>query len=447
MDSLPLKKYDEVRLAINAIEMTNNHQWFITYYEGIPDLWNTKPPLLIWFQVFFIKLLGINEIAIRLPSAIAALTICFILYQFILLEFKKKWLASFTVLILISCNGFIHTHGARSGDYDTFLCLFLLIQSLSFYKFIQSNNTNYIVYFGIGIVFACLTKGITGLLFMPAFFIYILYEKKYYLLYNWKLILSFLLSIAIVLSYYLYRESIAIGFMKAVYENELGGRFLKPIEGHRHEWWFYFYYFFNTKFIPWYIILTLGLLIKKIETKSNHFVKYILLIVGCFVFVLSVAQTKIMWYDMPIYPLLSMVAAIGLYSIYELILQNRKSFALTFLFLIFLSTLSPMIYLCYHTRVSSSEKEDYHLCYYIKKNKSEIAKNKKVHFVYDGYNPQIKFYEYYIKDKFPQIHITKQIESGTTIYVSKKELKENLMRDYSLKLVDSVDNVTSYLVL
>ena len=30
----------------------------MTYYLDEPDMWNTKPPLLVWLQVIFMKLLG-----------------------------------------------------------------------------------------------------------------------------------------------------------------------------------------------------------------------------------------------------------------------------------------------------------------------------------------------------------------------------------------------------
>ena len=67
-----LRMWDESRLAINAYEMYYNHQWLTTYFGGQPDLWNTKPPLMIWMQVISMKIFGINEFALRFPSALAA---------------------------------------------------------------------------------------------------------------------------------------------------------------------------------------------------------------------------------------------------------------------------------------------------------------------------------------------------------------------------------------
>src|ERR1700751_1170400 len=72
LGTLPLYPWDESRLADNALEMTRNGNWLVTYYEGAPDLWSPKPPLMIWLMALSIEAFGPVEWAVRLPSAIAA---------------------------------------------------------------------------------------------------------------------------------------------------------------------------------------------------------------------------------------------------------------------------------------------------------------------------------------------------------------------------------------
>jgi len=79
LETLPVRIYDEARLAINAYEMFNNGNWIVTYFDGQPDMWNTKPPLFIWFQVIGMQIFGVGELALRLPSGIATLIICFLI--------------------------------------------------------------------------------------------------------------------------------------------------------------------------------------------------------------------------------------------------------------------------------------------------------------------------------------------------------------------------------
>ena len=59
LDTLPLRIWDESRLAVNSYEMLNNGNFIVTGFEGKPDMWNTKPPFLIWIQVLFIKIRGL----------------------------------------------------------------------------------------------------------------------------------------------------------------------------------------------------------------------------------------------------------------------------------------------------------------------------------------------------------------------------------------------------
>ena len=70
LGALPTEVWDESRLAENALEMAKTGLSLISTYNGIPDHWNTKPPLLIWLTSISIRVLGPNEWGVRLPSAV-----------------------------------------------------------------------------------------------------------------------------------------------------------------------------------------------------------------------------------------------------------------------------------------------------------------------------------------------------------------------------------------
>ena len=63
LDVLPLRLFDESRLAMNAAAMIMNNNWLVTYYQDNPDMWSTKPPLLIWIQALLFKLIGPTELS------------------------------------------------------------------------------------------------------------------------------------------------------------------------------------------------------------------------------------------------------------------------------------------------------------------------------------------------------------------------------------------------
>lgn len=82
LDHMSVRLWDEGRRAVNAFEMAQSGNYLVTSYEGKPEMWGTKPPFLLWCQVFFMKIIGYNEVALRLPSALAALATIIMLVLF-----------------------------------------------------------------------------------------------------------------------------------------------------------------------------------------------------------------------------------------------------------------------------------------------------------------------------------------------------------------------------
>ena len=64
LDHLPIRLFDESRLANSALEMNRNHDFLVVHYKLEPEMWSVKPPLMIWSQVFFMKIVGENELAV-----------------------------------------------------------------------------------------------------------------------------------------------------------------------------------------------------------------------------------------------------------------------------------------------------------------------------------------------------------------------------------------------
>jgi len=73
LSSWEIRIWDEARNTINALEMSKSGFSLVTTFEGNPDHWNTKPPLLIWIMAMLYKFFGATEITSRLPSVLSAL--------------------------------------------------------------------------------------------------------------------------------------------------------------------------------------------------------------------------------------------------------------------------------------------------------------------------------------------------------------------------------------
>ena len=323
LDELPIQQWDEGRLAMKAIEMTGSHNWLITTVNGFSDHLSVKPPLLTWIQAIFIKVIGPNELAIRLPSALAALGICVFIYWFFAWKYiKDTWLGIAANLTLISCMGFVTLHGTRSGDYDTLLTLFTTGYVLFFFLYLEEGRVRYLHFTMACLVFAAYTKGIQGLMFLPALFIYALTTKKLLMVLKekWFYIGSFAF-VALVFGYYLARERYDHGYIDAVMLNELGGRYGQVIEGHSGSFFYFFGWIDKRGFTYWWPMLVGGLIATFLspDQQLRRIMFYLSLVSAVYMLVISSAATKCWWYIMPLMPFLAMIAGAFINVIFKVL--------------------------------------------------------------------------------------------------------------------------------
>lgn len=342
----PLACWDESRQAINALEMLDNQNPLITTFEGETDLWNTKPSFLVATQALSFKIFGINEFALRLPSALAALLLCILIFSFFISEFKSIAGGFVAVLSLLTTQGFNGYHAARTGDFESFLCLFSTFFIISFYRYIKTKNQFFLLLFFIGILLTIFSKGIAGLMFLPAVIIYLLYHIQLISTLRLHSFQSlFLTTTLIVLSYYLYRDFKEPGYLAVVYVNELWGRFGNVVEGNRGPWYYYLQGLTSAQAMPlsliviaasvyWFVKLRLN----KIYTKP---ISFFWLFTGVWIFFISIAKTKLAWYIVPAFPLLSIllgVLYIGIsrhFTSHRFPAQNKTSLKVIFICLLF----------------------------------------------------------------------------------------------------------------
>lgn len=318
LDSLSLRLWDEARRAVSAFEMATGGGWLIPKVEGHPDMYGTKPPLLVWLQALFMKILGYNELAVRLPSALAGLATVALLVVFSRRHLQLKLAGFLGGLVLLTTDSYIDSHGAIAGDYDALLTLWETAYLICFYLFLKKENLRYLYYTGLFVALAGLTKGVAGLFFLPGLLLFTILQKKTAFLFKTRqLYLTVLAVAAVILSYYFLREAYNPGYLQAVWTNELGGRYFEGLEGHTHELWFYFRVIFDMgKYSPWCFLWPLAFFIAIFVPKTKQFGILVLLNTLLFITILSLAKTKIQWYLLPIIPCTALVIGIGLEQLF-----------------------------------------------------------------------------------------------------------------------------------
>ena len=324
LDTLSLRIFDESRVGMNAMEMAERGNWLVPHYGGKPDMWNLKPPLMVWLEALSMKALGYNTLAVRLPSAFAGLATILFLLWFGIKILKDRMVGFASALVLLTTPGFVAIHVTRTGEYDALLCLFLLAYALTFFRWLHAppeQQKKLLWYFGLFFTLSLLTKGIAGLFFLPGLALYAFTQRKlWWMLRQPNLYLVGLGSIAIILAYYFGRELINPGYLQAVWDNELGGRFGGVIEGHRHPFMYYIKRTISWQFAPWIYFIPLSFLLgwwsRKREVISN-LSWFLLLNSGLFLLIISFSQTKLGWYNVPAFPLMALLVGLGIARLRE----------------------------------------------------------------------------------------------------------------------------------
>lgn len=416
LDKLPIRVYDEARLAVSAFEMSENGNFLVPYHNNEPDMWSTKPPIMIWLQVFFIKLLGVGELAIRLPSAIAAFLTTVVLMVFSVKYLKSYWLGIISVLVLVTSYGYIEEHAVRTGDYDALLTFFTTSFLISIYLFIETKRIKYLHIFYFFLTLAILTKSVQGMIFLPAILIYIILRMKWCIFKNKWLYLDFLMCAAVVGAYYGLREFVNPGYLEAVWNNELGGRYMTALSNHTQEFNFYYNMLINHHYANWYWLVPCGIVIGLFtkNTRYRNISLFLCISILVYFFIISSAETKLQWYEVPLFPLLALSVAFAIYLLFELLrnasfLNKRMMFnvlPLVLLFIVFLDPYVKTFNRVYFPKDYSWHVESYHMSYYLQdaiKGKINVEDQ---YIVYESYCAHLLFYVEILNKKKQNVILT-----------------------------------------
>ncbi len=237
--AVPMQLWDESRNANNALEMSRNGNLLVTYFQGAPDHWNTKPPLLIWFMVLLLRVGLPPLLAVRLPSIMAATATVLLVWVFCRNCLRDRLAGLIAGLTLLAAPLFVGWHSGRTGDFDSFVTFFTLVYALAFWGYSEAQGrtrTQWMAVAGLAVVLSVLTKGVGGVLALPGLLLYTIFRGRLVkVLLDGRLWLT-LLGIALICGgYYGLREHFDPGYLHAVSQNELAGRYLavNEIDGGR----------------------------------------------------------------------------------------------------------------------------------------------------------------------------------------------------------------------
>lgn len=327
--------YDEAIYANNALEMAMHGDPWVLKNNGEISLYNTKPPLMIWLQCLMIKLLGPGELAIRLPSALAALSTALLLLLFAHRTLHDYRIGLVAMLVLVTSGGYIRNHVARSGDLDALLVFWITFYTLlAFTYLLREDDQGYkksFTWIGIGVLFAFFTKSVAGLMPLLGIALGALAMGRL-----WPTLKKpYLYLVATVVAsicggYYFFREQLAPGYLEKVFFSEYS-RFTQNImPWHEKPFWFYLDNMWNANhFQPYLLFLPLAIIaIVWKPGKLRNFGVLSLIFSLTYFFLIAYPKVKINYYDAPLYPFLALLLGGGLVCIWDKWLGPRFSHSL-----------------------------------------------------------------------------------------------------------------------
>ena len=330
---LPVQIWDEARLAINALEMRNSGNWLVPTFHGEIDLWNLKPPLATWLAALSMDILGINELALRLPSLLAAILTTFAVFLFTRRVSNDRVAAMLAAVVLLGTGGFVEVHVARTADPDSLLVLFLTLTAFALFFALEKlggrRGRKWLFLSAAAFSCAILTKGAAALLMVPGYALAIVVAGKPKALVStpaaWA---SAGLVVATGALYCAAAEAVHPGYLAAVWNFDVVGRLASVSDEHSGPIYYYLrellrpwqYSTFNglrdTLFtasaLPWSMAVPLlaPLVVRSNDGRIRGAAIFCLAILIGFVLTLSAAATKLPWYVAPAFPLIAVVFAL-----------------------------------------------------------------------------------------------------------------------------------------
>lgn len=449
-----LNHWDESRRAVNAYEMLHNGRLFVTHFQGEPDMWGTKPPLLIWLQVLSFKVFGINEFALRFPSASAALGLALSLFYFCSRHLRSTAVAFAAVAMMYTSTAFVSVHGARTGDYEMLLVLFSTQAALALYlagrEHAPARKGRRILLFFFFMSLAVLTKGIAALMLLPGMLVFLVLDRQamewlrsgYY----WGGLVGFLLLFG---GYYLIREGQNPGYVRAVIENELTGRYMETLEDSSGPFMYYLKGLYQWRFRNWFFLLPLGAILALFtgNKKLRDFVLFVLWVTGIYLLVISVGQTKHEWYDLPVLPLFILLASMFFHIVFRALQAEDSPLSASWAkrlipgIVLLCFFFYPYYQILHMNRDAAAFRQDdrYVLSHYLRDLHQGLPEQDgpaDLYLLHEGNTQYFLFYTYLLREKGVEVHVVEpdQMLPGRTYLLHQQALIKKLQAKDRLQL-------------
>lgn len=309
--TLPIQLWDESRNIVNALEMHRDGLGLVTTYGGAPDLWNTKPPLLIWLMAGSVGIFGPSEWALRLPSMVAALGTISLLFWFVRRTTGSTVNAALSAALLVLSPAYFGEHSARTADYDLLLLFFVTAYLCLLFLAVHRPRPSaaLLALVGAGIVCAFLTKSVAALVPGLGVIPYVIVTGRWGRLFTTPRYIFAAFGVVVVLTVFLLlREAQSPGYLRAAWLNDVSGCFASSLVVPKSRW-FYIDQLRAGFFAATPLLLLSPIFFFFVHGRARFVLLFSLCIVTTTLVAFTFAASKLHHYILPAFPFMAIAAA------------------------------------------------------------------------------------------------------------------------------------------
>jgi outer membrane protein assembly factor BamB len=304
LGSSPLWSADEQTYSQWAYHMIKTGDYLTPWAFGGSALWIGKPPLVMWLMSLSYQVFGVNNFATRFWSPVFG-TCSLILVFYLGKELFNRYVGLMSALVLGTFTTFYSF--ARHAMTDMPLVFFSLA-SIYFLLLSEKNkNSNWHAALG-GLFFglAFMTKQVQALLIPIIAFAYLAAtQRSLKFLFTKRFTLFWGVAFLAFAPWLIYMNNrFGAEFWQWFFVYGVIRRTVVPLEGHVGGYLLYFNYLINNENLLWIIILPFAAGLCVYNSIVKHTKQDLLLLEWMIIVlaILTVVQTKIYWYILPILP-------------------------------------------------------------------------------------------------------------------------------------------------
>jgi len=311
LGGVALRDWDEgIAAQVSREIWRGNLNWLYPTIDSIPYF--NKPPLVHWLIGLCFAVGGVSEWTARLMPAFLTAASVPLLYAIGRELFLRRSIAIFSTLVYLTLLPVVRN--GRLAMLDGAVLCFLL---LSMWCLLRSRrDLRYALGAGIGFGLICLTKGVMlGLLLGAIGFFFLVWDTPRLLTsgYLWG---GLAIGTFPVAAWY-FAQWVHYGqdFIDTNLVSESFRRISEPVSNHKGPPWYYLLELLKSPW-PWQLFWLQGL---RLTWENRNFPgpKLVLVWSGVYLLAISVMNTKLPWYILPIYPAFALAVGSYLAEVWE----------------------------------------------------------------------------------------------------------------------------------